>query len=262
MKKVTLLFFAIILLSFLAACGGTSTPEPLRDEDRIATSVAATLSVLPTSTSEPASVPTASQTPISNLDDFPNRVLLGENDNYAIYLINSSSGDAAEKTGEIIVYDKGKDLVYQIIGSFTFFATTIVSNDGKGEYVFLSDGSYTSRGATVISLNDKKQAVNKFCTKGQHFFWNDYLIFNNCDILQNRPWGVGEAPSVIAINLKTGTETVIAKSDLTHQYAVKQIEGDTLKYTETYVENETDWQNQDKHNTNERIYDLTLLSNN
>ena len=76
--------------------------------------------------------------------------------------------------------------------------------------------------------------------------------------LLNRPWGAGEASSVTAINLKTGTETVIAKSDLTHQYSVKQIEGNTLQYIETYVENEADWLNQDKQKTAEKTYDLTL----
>ena len=169
-------------------------------------------------TIQATSTPTVSQAAALNLEDFTNRVLIGEDNGYSVYLINSSSGDAAEKTGEIIVCDKSKNLVYKIMGSFTFFATTIVSHDPKGEYIFLSDGSYTSRGATVISLNDKRQAVNKFCTTaagkfGDHFFWNNYLIFNNCDIVKNRPWGVGEAPSVTVINLRTGTETVIAKSD-------------------------------------------------
>jgi hypothetical protein len=72
---------------------------------------------------------------------------------------------------------------------------------------------------------------------------------------------MGEAPSVTAINLITGAETVIAKSDLTHQYAVKKIDGNNLKYIETYVENEADWQNQEKQKTDEKTYDLTLLGN-
>ena len=291
MKKSTLLLFSIILLSFLAACSGQSTTlEPLSDEDQIATIVAATLSAFPTSTpkpltvistDQPVSTPTASpnptqpptstsivtQAPTFNLDDFPNKILLGENDNYVVYLINSSSGDPLNATGEIIIYDKSKNLVYKIIGTFKFFGETIVFNDDKGEYLLLSNGTYTSRGALVISLNDKRQVVNTFCTTasgkaGDHLFWNDYVIFNNCDHFQNRPWGVGEAPSVTAINLKTGTETVIAKSDLTHQYAVKQIEGNTLHYFETYVANEVDWQNQDKQKINESTYDLTLLGNN
>jgi hypothetical protein len=143
---------------------------------------------------------------------------------------------------------------------------TIVFDDGKGKYVLLSIGTYTSRNAVVLSLDDQKQAVNDFCISsgqyGDHFFWNDYIIINNCDTLQNRPWGAGEAPSVTAINLKTGTETVIAKSDLTHQYSVKQIEGNTLQYIENYVENEADWQNQDKQKTEDKTYDLTLLGNN
>jgi len=56
-------------------------------------------------------------------------------------------------------------------------------------------------------------------------------------------------------------ETVIAKSDLTHQHSVKQIEGNTLQYIETYVENEADWQNQEKQKTDDKTYNLTLLGN-
>jgi hypothetical protein len=141
---------------------------------------------------------------------------------------------------------------------------TIVFDDGKGKYVLLSIGTYTSRNAVVLSLDDQKQAVNDFCLSsgqyGDHLFWNDYIIINNCDTFTNRPWGAGEAPSVTAINLKTGMEAVIAKSDLTHQYSVKQIEGNTLRYTQTYVENEADWLNQDKQKTDEKTYDLTLGS--
>jgi hypothetical protein len=140
---------------------------------------------------------------------------------------------------------------------------TVVFDDGKGKYVLLSIGTYSSRNGVVLSLDDQKQAGNDFCMSsgqyGDHLFWNDSILINNCDNFKNRPWGMGEAPSVTAIDLKTGTETVIAKSDLTHQYSVKQIEGNTLLYTETYVENEADWQNQDKQKTNEKTYDLTLL---
>ena len=143
---------------------------------------------------------------------------------------------------------------------------TIVFDDGKGKYVLLSIGTYTSRNAVVLSLDDQKQAVKDFCmSSGQyddHLFWNDYVIINNCDTFNNRPWGMGEAPSVTAINLITGTETVIAKSDLTHQYSVKQIEDNILRYSETYVENEADWQNQDKQITDDKTSELTLLGNN
>ncbi len=61
MKKLILLFIALILLSFLSACiGNNPTPETLSDEDKIATIVAGTLSVIqspspfPTSTFVPA----------------------------------------------------------------------------------------------------------------------------------------------------------------------------------------------------------------
>lgn len=257
MKKSMLLFFAIILLSLLTACVVSSTtPEAPRDEDKIATIVAGTLSAIPT-------IPTASQAPGLSLEDFPNKVLLGEDENYAVYLKNSNSGNTPEKTGEIIIYDKSKNLVYQIIGSFTFRGTTIVSDDGKGEYILLSYGTYTMRKAIVIALNDKRQAVNEFCTtagkSGDHFFWNDYIVYNNCDTLSNRPWGAGEAPSIVAINLKTGLVTDIAKSNLIHHFHVQAITGNNLQYVETSVEKEEDWQTPDKQNTIVQTFDLLPL---
>jgi len=261
MKKTIFLFFAIILLASLAACtGNTPARESTPDEDKVATIVAGTLSAISTATSSP----TASQVPGLNLEDFPDKVLLGEDESYSIYLINLVSGDDPEKVGEIIVYDKSKDLVYQIGGSFTFFGTTIVSNDGRGEYILLSPGSYTSRRAIVISLNDKKQAVNEFCTKagesGDYLFWNDYVVFNNCDTFRNRPWGVGEAPSVVAINLKTGLMTDIAKSDLTRHFHIQAITGSSLQYLETSVAKEEDWQNPDSYNGVVQTYDLLSLN--
>jgi hypothetical protein len=213
-------------------------------------------------TIQPTSTPPVSQGPTLSLDDFPNKELMGENDHYSIYMINPSSGKNGE-TGEIIVYDKNASLAVKMNGAFTIFGSTVVYDDGKGGYVLLSVGTYTDRGAIVLSLAERKQAVDHFCTSpGGILFWNDYIIVNNCDLLGNRPWGVGEAPSVIAINLKTGTKTVIAKSDLTHQYDAKKIEGNTLHYIETYVENEADWRNQVKSKTDEKTYDLTLLGSN
>ena len=133
MKKVMLFFLSMILLSLLATCTSeTPVHQHLSDEDRIATIVSSTLSAFPTSTSIPtiaATVQPTTQVPILHLDDFQNKVLLGENEHYSVYLINSNNKDSTEKTGEIVVHDKGKNLSHQITGVFTFFATTIVSND-------------------------------------------------------------------------------------------------------------------------------------
>ena len=267
MKKVMLFFLSIILLSLLAACTSeTPVHQPLSDEDRIATIVASTLSAFPTSTSiptiaatvQPTSIQTASQAPVLRLDDFQNKVLLGENEHYSVYLINSNNKDGSEKTGEIVVHDKGKNLSHPITGVFTFFATTIVSNDSKGEYILLSSGSYILRTAIVISLNDKKQATNDFCSVG-HLFWNDYVIFNNCDTFRNRPWGAGQAPSIEAINLKTGLVTDIEKSDLMHQFIIMSITNNNLQYREISVEREEDWKYPDNQITVLRDYNLLSL---
>jgi hypothetical protein len=248
MNKFVCFVFTFCLFSALTSCMG-NVP---------ATSVSVPTPILITPTSSPK----------LNLDDFPNKEFVGEDNNYSVYLINRTGGTDAAPTGELLVYDKSTDHVIRMSGSFTVIIEggTIVFDDGKGEYVLLSIGTYTSRTAVVLSLNDQKQAVNDFCmtTPGLyegHLFWNNYIIINNCGTFTNRPWGIGEAPSIIAINLDTGTETVIAKSDLMRQFQVKLIEGNNLRYIETYVDNEEDWINVDKQKTDEKTYDLSLLSN-
>jgi len=248
MKKFIIFVIAPVLLCLLVSCGP-------RFEETTPTNLPTTALFTPTST------------PKLTLDSFQNKVFVGENDIYSIYMINRSGGIDDAPTGELLVFNKGTTRVTKMNGSFTVIigGGTIVYDNGKGNYVLLSIGTYTSRNGVVLTLEDQKQAVNDFCMSsgqyGDHLFWNDAIIINNCDTFTNRPWGMGEAPSVTVINLLTGTETVIAKSDLTHQYSVKQIEGNTLQYTEAYVENEADWQNQEKQKTNEKTYDLTLLGN-
>jgi len=252
LKNFATYVVAIFMFCTLNSCAGNMPATPLPTNN---------------STSSPTIVAAISM-PNMTLDDFQDREFVGENDIYSIYLINRTGGTEAAPNGELLVFNKSTNQVIKMSGFFTVIIEggTLVFDDGKGKYVLLSIGTYTSRNAVVLSLDDQKQAINDFCTSsgqyGDHLFWNDYIIINNCDTFSNRPWGMGEALSVTAINLITGTETVIAKSDLTHQYSVKQIEGNTLQYIETYVENEADWQNQDKQKTDDQTYDLTLLSNN
>jgi hypothetical protein len=248
MKKFIFIVIAPCLLCLLVSCGP-------RSEETTPTS-------LPTAT-----LLTPTSTPELSLDSFQNKVFVGENDIYSINMINRSGGTDDAPTGELLVFNKSTNQVTKMNGSFTVIigGGTIVFNNGKGSYVLLSIGTYTSRNGVVLSLDNQNQAANDFCMSsgqyGDHLFWNDSIIINNCDTFKNRPWGMGEASSVTVINLITGAETVIAKSDLTHQYAVKQIEGNTLQYIETFVENEADWQNQEKQETDEKTYDLTLLGN-
>jgi hypothetical protein len=267
------------ILCLLISCGGNdlTTPVSPNTNDHLSTIVAATLTAISSESRTAETTPTQLATTTLftptvasklSLDDFQNREFVGENDIYSIYLINRTGGTDAAPTGELLVFNKSTNQVIKMSGLFTVIigGGTIVFDDGNCKYVLLSIGTYTSRNAVVLSLDDQKQAVKDFCmSSGQyddHLFWNDYVIINNCDTFNNRPWGMGEAPSVTAINLITGTETVIAKSDLTHQYSVKQIEDNILRYSETYVENEADWQNQDKQITDDKTSELTLLGNN
>jgi hypothetical protein len=220
-----------------------------------------------TMASVPPTVPdTPSSIPALSPDDFPDREFVGENDDFSVYLVNRAGGTDDAPTGEIIVCNKHTNRLIKMNGVFTVIlgGGTIVSDDGKGNYVLLSVGTYTSRTAVILSLKDQKQAVKDFCTSsgqyGDHVFWDDHVIFNACDTFPNRPWGNGEAPSIAAINLETGAETVIAKSDLTHQYQIKIIEGNDLRYLETYVEDGEGWQTPEKQKTEEKIYDLSSLN--
>ncbi len=253
MKKY-MLFMVPCLLCLLVSCGGNGLTTPLSPTTNA-----------PLSTAVPF---TPTSAPALSLDDFQNKEFVGEDDIYSIYLVDRTGGTDAAPTGELLVFNKSTAQLIKMSGSFTVILAggTIVFDDGLGKYVLLSIGTYTSRNAVVLSLQLQKQAVNVFCMSSglyypneDHLFWNDYILINNCDTFTNRPWGMGEALSVTAINLITGTETFIARSDLTHQYSVKQIEGHTLRYGETYVENGADWQDPAKQKTDEKTYDLTLL---
>ncbi len=278
MKQYVILVVAPCLLCLLVSCGGIKRATPLsaNTNDHLSTIVAATLTAISSGARSAETTPTQlpaatlftpTSAPRLSLDDFPNREFVGENDVYSIYLIDRKDGTDAAPTGELLVLNKGTNHVTKMNGLLTVIVGggTIVFDDGKGKYVLLSIGTYSSRNGVVLSLEGQKQAANDFCMTteqyGNHLFWNDYILINNCDTFKNRPWGMGEAPSVSAIDLITGTETVIAASDLTHQYSVKQIDGNTLEYIETYVENEADWQNQDKQETDDGTYDLTSLGN-
>ena len=229
---------------------------------------ATTLPASPTPAAPTATQPTAAAAASPAASPSPHyptlKVLMGEDDAYSVYIVNQGDPAASYRTGALVIHDKQQALDLQITGVFDLIVDgTLVYDDGQGKYIFLSPGTYTSRRAIVVSLTDKKQAVPEFCTSfgsgGDHIFWNDYIIFNNCDTFPNRPWGDGEAPSVIAINLLTGALTEVAKSDLTHQYTVKAVVGSTLQYIERYVDNGQNWLPVENEKTDLQTFDLTTL---
>ena len=192
--------------------------------------------------------------PTSNLKlkDFINKELLGENDNYSVYLINRVNG--LKVGGELIVYNRKTKTVIKIAGTFWIsgvIGSTGVFNDQKGKYVLLSTGFDVLRTIIPISLTKKTLAVKEFCESVSNgfLFYKDYVIYANCDTFPNRPWDSALAPSLVALNLKTGQEKTIAKSDLTHQYNQIKITGDTLYYLETFVTKEKDWYNTNSQKT-------------
>lgn len=262
MKKIMVFISLLVVLSTQLACGaGDLLQSHEADGAQVATSVAETLAAIPAETSTPT---VEAPPPALTLDDFPNRELLGEDAGFAVFLANASADDAMEKSGELVVQDKTRGQVVQIDGTFTFMGSVQVYSDDAGNYVLLSAGTYTTRQAQVIDVAQKAQAGEGFClTAGQYgsqVFWKDYVIYNNCEHFDNRPWGAGEAPGITALNLKSGQVTEIAKSDLTHQYNVRSVSADTLQYEETTVPKEGDWQNSANQNTNVLSFDLSTLA--
>lgn len=193
------------------------------------------------------------------LEKFLDKELLGENDNYSVFLINPKSGDNPERTGGLIVYDKKNNDVIIISGTFSIFGSTIVFDDKIGEYLLLSTGTSMSRGIIPLSLTRKTLAGNEFCATSDFLFYKDYVVFGNCDTFANRPWEAGQAASLIAQNLINGQEKIIVKSDLMHQYGPTKILGDTLYYSGTYVTKEDDWQYPDNQKTISKTYSLLSL---
>jgi hypothetical protein len=214
----------------------------------------------PTTNQQITDTPTASPTSSLKLTDFTNKSLLGENNNYSVYLINPK-GESPEQTGNLLViYNKNNQSITQIAGTFTIDGATEVIDDNMGKYLLLSTGTYSSRAIIPLSFDTTSQATNEFCSSSNFLFYNNYVIYGNCDTFQNRPWGVGEAPSLVALNLQTGLTTTIAKSDLTHQYSSTKITNDTLTYSETSVVKEADWQSQDTQNSTVKTFDLKTLN--
>lgn len=209
----------------------------------------------------PSPTPKISQAPTTNLklEDFINKELLGENNNYSIYLINPKEEGTPEKIGELFIYDKKNKAITKIAGTFSIFGTAIVIDDQIGEYILLSTGTGPSRKIIPLSLERKNLAVKKFCATSNFLFYKNYLIYGNCDVFQNRPWGAGQAASLIALNLKTDQKKTIKKSDFTHQYGPTKIIGDILHYLETFVEKEKDWQNPENQKTVSKTYSLLSL---
>lgn len=203
--------------------------------------------------------PTLPPDSTAKLEDFPSRELLGENDNYAVFLINQKTAQTQDNTGELVVYEKKSKRVITITGTFSIFGATTVVDDMKGEYVLLSTGTSVVRNVIPLSLTKKAQAGKEFCSISNFLFYKDYVIYGNCDTFQNRPWEAGQAASLVVLNLISGEKKIIGKSDLLHQYGPTKISDDTLYYTETYVTKEDDWQIPDNQKTISKTFNLLSL---
>jgi dihydroxyacetone kinase DhaKLM complex PTS-EIIA-like component DhaM len=209
----------ILIFSILITSCGTVDTNPLESQ-------------VPTKAIETPIINESLALPTTNIElqDFTNKEFVGEDDNYSIYLVNSNNDNENVKTGEIIVYIKSSNQIIKINGSFTVIMKgTIVYDDGTGEYIFLSIGSSPVRRAIVISLKDKKQAIQELCiTSG----YTEGLIF----------W-----------------KKNIVKSDEKKQYQINAVEGNYLIYIEEFVYTEEDWANVDMHQVEEKSIDISII---
>jgi hypothetical protein len=245
--------FILIIALFVTSCG-TVVNSPLESSVPSNTTETTTISelIVPTTTN-------------LKLEDFTNREFVGEDNNYSVYLINSNNDNENVKTGEIIVYIKSSNQIMQINGSFTVIMEgTMVYDDGTGEYIFLSIGSSPVRRAIVISLKDRKQAIQELCITSGYteglIFWKKNIVINTCDTNRNRPWESNIASSIEFINLENRKITNIAKSDDKKQYQIKAVEGNYLIYIEEFVFAEEDWVNVDMHQVEEKSIDLSIIA--
>jgi hypothetical protein len=243
----------ILIFSILITSCGTVDTNPLESQ-------------VPTKAIETPIINESLALPTTNIElqDFTNKEFVGEDDNYSIYLVNSNNDNENVKTGEIIVYIKSSNQIIKINGSFTVIMKgTIVYDDGTGEYIFLSIGSSPVRRAIVISLKDKKQAIQELCITSGYteglIFWKKNIVINTCDTNKNRPWESNIASSIEFINLENGKKTNIVKSDEKKQYQINAVEGNYLIYIEEFVYTEEDWANVDMHQVEEKSIDISII---
>ncbi len=249
----SILILVVILFSLVAMLNVAGYLFFVKKYSPVAVQPTATLTPEPTviSTSNPSPTPEN-----VNLGEYTTKELLGENTNYSVYLFDRAE-DFPGRKGKIAVYDKNKKVAIHIEGLFSIFGATIVTNDDKGEYIALSNGTSSWRNIIIISLTDKKQIIDNFCSGSKIFFWEKYTVYANCDSFENRPWGDGEARSIEMTNLTNGKVKVLFKSDLLRDFGIDKIEGNTLFYTEYSVKKETDWNNQDAQKIEAKIYNWT-----
>lgn len=175
----------------------------------------------------------------ANLDTYTDKELLGENQTYSVYAINQKqSKPLIDTKGELVVYDKNKKIAIRISGLFyTSLGATLVFNDDKEKYILLSNGTGIERDTVAISLSEKKQTINDFCSMGNILFWEDHIIYRTCGTYVYRE---GEG-NVTIVNLLSGQIKVLLKADNLHDFTPRKIEKNTLFYEESSVKKETDW---------------------
>lgn len=256
-KSILILIF-VILFTIVAALTVVAFLSSVKKSSPVVVKPTEEPTITSTPESSIASTSVPSPTPEDDgvdLGTYTTKELLGENINYSVYLLDQAK-DLPGRKGKIVVYDKNKKVAIPITGLFSIFGATIVTDDGERKYVALSNGTSTSRDIVILSLSEKKQIIDNFCSGSQIYFWEKYIIYESCDSLVSRPWGDGEASSIKRTDLISKQVKVLFKADILHDFWINKIDGDTLFYTEYSVEKETDWNIPDARKIEAKIYNL------
>src|SRR3989344_4260855 len=120
---------------------------------------------LPKSSSTIA-IPTPTPSPSAN------KVIIGQNENYAVYLIDPTTSDSITQSDQVEVIDKTDDTSIKISGLIKISDSAVISDNGNGQYLAISTGTTdSSRTAIIISLIDKTLINKEFCMIGQPMLW-------------------------------------------------------------------------------------------
>jgi hypothetical protein len=192
-----------------------------------------------------------------NPDDYSDKIELGQNGNYIVWLINPEVG-GAEKKGQFLIELKNSSTAnngVKIDEEVSIFGTSGISGDFDNKYIIVSSGTSPASGAYAINV-DRADIINEFGISSKIYYYDNSIYYNNCDEEINRGIAGPSAPSVETLNMLNGNIQVMYQSDELKHYGVTGLSGNSLEIRKTYVESGDDWRDQSKIQTEDFVHEL------
>ncbi len=183
-----------------------------------------------------------------NPSNYKEKEKLTKNDDYTVWLIDVDGEEDFLRTGKFLVENNKMDEEENAVliqGEVEVFGTANIRNIfEEGRYLLITAGTYTSQDGYALDLK-KGEIIDEICLDtGKQFYHKGFIYYTNCDIQSNRPYGSGEAPSVVELNVNTHKSKILYQSDDLQDFEITKIENDTLYVKRTYVKLENDWDNE------------------